>query len=1652
MKAIKIGAMVIGAVALIATGVGAVALGGLAGTLTVAGISTSTLFMISGGLSVAASLLQKTPKVPASQTERLNATVDPRSFRKTVLGQTAMPVEIRYEEWSGKDQEYGDWVVLHASHAIDGIEEIWFDTNLAWSATTGVAGKYRNYFWVQHMVLEGSPANAFSFGAGKWNSATARLTGCAYSHWRFKVTGNSKKAESPFASGLPSRITVIGRGAKLYDPRRDSTVPGGSGPMRASDQSTWRYRTDDGAVIGENLPLQILRVVLGWRIRNPATGVMKLATGSGVPARRLSLASFIVAANLADEQVNRSAGGTEPRYHGAGVISEGDDPKSTLDMLCTACCSKFRDTGGKLSLNVAHNDLAAAATDDGLNDDDVVGPFTWDPDAALEATPNVVRGKYVDASTNSLYQMIDYPEVRLPSPDGQDRYFPLDLAVVESPSQAQRIARQILQRKQYPREFAAPFDIRAWKYSVGDVVPFTFAPLGFARRLFRVKDQELGQGGVCNMTLTVEAEVIYSWDAYDAAPVQAAEAITYDSRNNPLILAIDEAATTALWDAVADPNGTKPDDNATNSADPASPIGGKTVRSVLEEIEQANQDIDDLVAAFGSSESADASAAAAKLAATASQTARDQSVAARDAAAQAVQDAGNYAGQASQSKGSAEQAKTLAEAARAAAAQKASDAAESATSAGGSATTASGQATIATQKADAAGQSASTASAKADIASTKAGEASTSASSAATSESNSLGSKNSAALSAAVSASTYQALLQVTGDDAFDNGLDGWVQVPSGGTGVPVLIPTGTGRSNVLSAGNFVSAAYVSKKRHPVTSVDQKFALSGSFRKSGGLDSGNSVYIGFFSYDANGARIEGDGFGNYPLAFNEQLTNGQWVDRKVTISKSFADDSYSSYPGVSGRGGRVAIPAAAVSIAPVFFLNFAGGNEAYQIDHLSARDVTSELAAAGSAAAASGSVSTAAASATAAGQSATAADASRSQAQTAAGAAETSRGAAATSESNALGSKNAAASSASVSASSAAAAINAAAANLPQTFENGGQYVSWTGNTATYPNIAGTVVLQVVGGDYGYLTPRAWLPAVAGDRWHVRIELRNAGDATTLGPGAGYFYGNSNAAEAAAAGFSGAGLVNITSTYNALPDGVWKTIEYDIVVPTNPPGPYIKPGAYIYTGNPASTTIQIRRFGVVNATQTALAQAAATAAATSAQSAATSKDQAGESASAADGSRVAAQTAAGQASGFRDQAATSQQTAAGSASTATQQAGLAAQSATAAGGSATAANTSAGTASTKADAAGASASAADVSAQTAAGHRGAAESAAQAAQGSAVAADGAASSASSYVTLAAQRADAAGTFAAAAKSSADAVTNAGGALATRMDGVEVKVGEANAKAGIASQAVADVKTGLAAARLELSATSPGGRASVVIRSDSSNGAGIDIVGDVRFMGKLFVGGSTGKRVQIEENKIVIDNGFVMSARGTGFGTQNQFIEWVGPSRDLALCNEADAVSYITTDGRAYFGGGLSAGILKNAVQTTAIDTGANVTTGTFGSNGRARTVTVSYFFYRNAPNTGTCPASPVVPTATVELHRGTDASGPILSTQTFTGDFQCERGFPSEPGFIGEQIAGGFTFTDTAGGTTAAYFVRLVGRSTNTSPQQQSLGVISTEQ
>ena len=501
------------------------------GSLGFLGLAVSKGTLIAMGATMllgAAAEIAFGPSMPKTQLSRLNATFDTTTPRKAVFGTTAMNLDIRYQEASGTNQEYVDYIIAVAAHKVKAISQIWFEEKLAWTSSGGVDSRYSGYLTVT-VREEGTSANTIAINGGsKWGS-TCRLTGCAYVHLRMKRTGTSSKTESPLVSGLPSRITIIGDGAYLYDPRKDSTV-GGSGTHRANDQSTWGVYTD--ADDTDNPALQLLWWLLGWKIN----GV--LSVGCGVPPARIDMDSFITAANICDENVTLAIGGTQKRYRTSGTASDSDDRMSIINTLLACMNGTLRDSNGKLSLDLMTNDLADYVLD--FDEGDVLGEFEWNQTRGLNESHNKARGRYVDPSTTSLYQLVDYPEVGFASPDGIDRVMTLDLPYVEDGRRAQRIAKQVLQRNQYRGLFSAEFSAKAQGCTVGDVVRLSFEALGWSNKLFRVVSQEIRPDGRVPLSLVEENAAIYAWDAEDSAPVSPTAPTIYDPLNSPFIQGISQ--------------------------------------------------------------------------------------------------------------------------------------------------------------------------------------------------------------------------------------------------------------------------------------------------------------------------------------------------------------------------------------------------------------------------------------------------------------------------------------------------------------------------------------------------------------------------------------------------------------------------------------------------------------------------------------------------------------------------------------------------------------------------------------------------------------------------------------------------------------------------------------------------------------------------------------------------------------------------------------------------------------------------------------------------------------------------------------------------------------------------------------------------------
>jgi hypothetical protein len=156
------------------------------------------------------------------------------------------------------------------------------------------------------------------------------------------------KADAPNAAnpvwpqGRPSFKFKV-RGKRCYDPRKDSTVTGGSGAHRWATPSTWEW-SENAADLRLQLRPRDLRQGPGQPTHPAADRPWPRPTGGpACPGLRR--------ANLCDEAVTLKAGGTEKRYRVGGVIF-ADEPSSRSRKFAAAMAGEIvkRDGGVEVLL------------------------------------------------------------------------------------------------------------------------------------------------------------------------------------------------------------------------------------------------------------------------------------------------------------------------------------------------------------------------------------------------------------------------------------------------------------------------------------------------------------------------------------------------------------------------------------------------------------------------------------------------------------------------------------------------------------------------------------------------------------------------------------------------------------------------------------------------------------------------------------------------------------------------------------------------------------------------------------------------------------------------------------------------------------------------------------------------------------------------------------------------------------------------------------------------------------------------------------------------------------------------------------------------------------------------------------------------------
>lgn len=341
-------AMIAGAAALVATGVGAAAGAGLFGasvtatTGFVAGISVTTIStvasvatVVAAAASVGAMLLAKKPGAAGGVNQVQIGANNPipygvgRSFYAGSqlhdagyggkVGKTKNPYLTKVFVWSG-------------GGPIDGIESVLMDWQPVAFSGTAAIGYYNSWFYARHQLGQRPEPAAL---AGPWGaipdwSAAHKLSGMAATMFSYRFDRDNKV----WANGIPVHGGV-GRWARVYDPRNDSTYPGGEGTHRFGNEDTFQF--------DRNAALNAITYARGRYAKNPITGAQtKKVVGCGFPFESFDWPQWVAFANTCEANGWNSDGHV---YEGPG-ISLWDN----LKRICAAGAGVPVISGGLLSV------------------------------------------------------------------------------------------------------------------------------------------------------------------------------------------------------------------------------------------------------------------------------------------------------------------------------------------------------------------------------------------------------------------------------------------------------------------------------------------------------------------------------------------------------------------------------------------------------------------------------------------------------------------------------------------------------------------------------------------------------------------------------------------------------------------------------------------------------------------------------------------------------------------------------------------------------------------------------------------------------------------------------------------------------------------------------------------------------------------------------------------------------------------------------------------------------------------------------------------------------------------------------------------------------------------------------------------------------
>lgn len=466
-------ALIAGAVALVATGVGAAAGAGLFTASTAAGAATAasitaTASSIATYASLAATVAsigaQATAKKPNAKGSVNSVTIATDAMSPYLIGRTYFGGVLRHDTGYGatlkkvKNPYRGMVIEYSVAGPVEELEGLYLDFQPVSFSGTAATGYYASYLYRDFRLGLASETALTPFWSGMPNwTSDHKLSGKAAVLWNLKFDKDAKR----YASGVPIQGAVW-KGVKCYDPRKDDTYPGGVGSHRWADPAdtaafdaaklTWEWSECPG--------LQSLKYALGSWARDeddPDSKYVKVF-GVGLPIAGIMVEHCVSLANVCDAN----------DWKVGGVIFEPGDRWANLKDILQAGGAEPLFIGGKLGLKInAPRVSLDTITPADLADDDaeITAMQSW------RERRNGIIPKYRseankwDYVQSDLVQVADYV-----TEDGEEKNEERQYNLVQGKDQAAQLAGYELVngRERFPLKL--PCKPRLRKYGPGDML------------------------------------------------------------------------------------------------------------------------------------------------------------------------------------------------------------------------------------------------------------------------------------------------------------------------------------------------------------------------------------------------------------------------------------------------------------------------------------------------------------------------------------------------------------------------------------------------------------------------------------------------------------------------------------------------------------------------------------------------------------------------------------------------------------------------------------------------------------------------------------------------------------------------------------------------------------------------------------------------------------------------------------------------------------------------------------------------------------------------------------------------------------------------------------------------------------------------------